>query len=181
MRVGVDLDGVCYNFGAALRTYLHWLGYHETPMPEPARWNFYEDWGLSEATFKHYVKNGIRAGHIFAVGDPFPGTRDTLEAIQQAGHTIHIVTDRLGFGAPNIAASNTLRWLTDHQLPYDSITFSADKTVADVNVFIDDKPENVTDLAHAGVPAYLLTRPWNQAFDWDMRVTSMPDFAEVIL
>lgn len=179
MRVGIDLDGVCYDFAASLRTYLADCTEHCAPCPEPTRWEFYEDWGITLGEFLDHCHAGADAGYIFAVGDPFPRVREAFQWIKSAGHSIHIVTDR-AFGKPGVSQAATINWLATHSLPFDSITFSADKTVANVDVMVDDKPSNYEALCAAGVEAYLLTRAWNKHVPDARRVLDLLHFAEVI-
>lgn len=181
MRVGIDLDGVCYDFAASVREYLcNTVGSHdETICTDPQRWEFYEDWGLDLPAFLNTFHAGVDAGVIFTHGGPYPNVCDAFKILKGAGHSIHIVTDR-AMGKPGTSEAATRRWLDQHGLPFDSLTFSADKTVARVDVMVDDKPANYDALCAAGVDAYLLTRPWNQHVPDAKRVLDLLHFAEVI-
>lgn len=178
MRVGIDLDGVCYGFAESLRAYLRSIG-RTDEFPRATRWEFYEDWGFSTTEFLALCHDGVNAGIIFTEGDPYPMVREAFDTIRDAGHSIHIVTDRT-FGRPGASAAATIDWLARHGLTYDSITFSADKTVAQLDVMVDDKPGNYAALTAAGVDAYLLTRAWNLHVEGAQRVTDLTHFAEVI-
>lgn len=180
MRVGVDLDGVCYDFADSLR--LHVAGARADRRelyPDPQRWEFYYDWGWSLEEFIRITDAGVGRGVVFAQGDPLPGCSWAFWQLREAGHSIHIVTDR-SFGPAGEAAYATIRWLTQHELPFDSVTFSADKTIANVDVMVDDKPSNYLALKAAGVDAFLLTRPWNSEVQDAQRVTSISHFAEEV-
>ena len=181
MRVGIDLDGVCYDFAASVREYLCNEIRTHTPelCPEATRWEFYEDWGLALAAFLNVCHDGVNACVIFSHGDPYPNVAEAFNVIRGAGHSIHIVTDRT-FGQPGCAALDTIDWLDRHGLEYDSITFSADKTIAKLDAMVDDKPENYAALTAAGVDAWLLTRPWNKHVEGAQRVLDLLHFAEII-
>lgn len=181
MRVGVDLDGVCYDFAASVREYLcnRVRSHQHRACPDATRWEFYEDWGLSLAAFLDTCHDAVNAGVIFSHGDPYPNTAEAFSWIKAAGHSIHIVTDR-SFGYPGTSQYATCRWLARHGLPYDTITYTADKTIAKVDVMVDDKPENYHALTAAGVDTYLLTRAWNQHVEGAKRVLDLLHFAEVI-
>ena len=69
------------------------------------------------------------------------------------GHTIHFVTDRF---IGRKAQQATVEWLQEHEIQYDSLTFSADKTLIKTDIFLDDKPSHVDDLRAVGVEAWLL-------------------------
>lgn len=179
MRVGIDLDGVCYDFAASFREYItSWVD-RRRYCPAPTRWEFYEDWGMGLDEFLGHCHDGVDRGIIFTYGAPLPRVAEAFAWIKAAGHSIHIVTDR-SFGAPGASAAATLAWLAKYQLPYDSITFSSDKTIAAVDVMVDDKPENYAALVEGGVHAYLLTQRWNRHVPNAARVLDLLHFAEVI-
>ena len=90
-------------------------------------------------------------------------------------HSIHIVTHR-----PAEAHATTRRWLREHNILHDSLTFSEDKTVVKTDVFIDDRPENVEALLAKGVQAVLYDRPWNQHADGLPRVNTLVQFRDFV-
>lgn len=179
MRVGIDLDGVCYDFGAAYR---HWLEItcqrNAAEMGPATHWYFYRDWGLTDEQFVGTFAAGVNAGVIFAHGQPMPGTDEAFSRIKAGGHSIHIATDR-SIGLPGMAASLTLEWLARYELPYDSITFGADKTLLDVDIFIDDKLENYDALDAKGRRVFLRHQPWNLA-PGKRRVADLNHFAQIV-
>jgi FMN phosphatase YigB (HAD superfamily) len=178
--IGIDLDGVCYNFAASVREYLVSSGSHcADDCPDATRWEFYEDWGLDLAGFLDTCHAGVDAGVIFTHGDPYPGTAEAFAVLRAKGHTIHIVTDR-SFGTNGASEAATRAWLDRHGLPFDSLTFTADKTRVRLDAMVDDKLSNYDALVAAGVEAYLLTRPWNQQPDNRRRVLDLLHFAGVI-
>lgn len=181
MRVGIDLDGVCYDFAASVREYLCQHARSHTPdaCGDATRWEFYEDWGLTLAEFLDVCHAGAGAGVIFTHGDPYPNVAEAFQRIRAAGHTIHVVTDR-GFGEAGASEAATRAWLDRHGLRFDSLTFSADKTVVRLDVMVDDKPANYDALEAAGVDVYLLTRPWNKHHRARRRVLDLLHYAEVI-
>jgi hypothetical protein len=175
LRVGVDIDGVLYDFARSL----HQFVCPDAPFQEPLRWEFYLDWGMTEAEFKAAFHAGVDAGVIFTYGAPFPRVCDGFRLIKAAGHTIHMVTDRSqGTGGASEAATRS--WLDRYDLPFDSLTFAADKTVVRLDVMVDDKPENYEALTAAGVDTFLLTRRWNQHVRGAQRVLDFYHFAELI-
>lgn len=181
MKVGIDLDGVCYDFGASLAYYLttH-CGWDPARCTPPARWEFYEDWGLPLPEFLATCAAGVDAGVVFTHGDPLPGVKDALDRLAAAGHSLHIITDR----ARGAAQAATAQWLTAHDLPYDTLTFAADKTVLWTEVMVDDKRANIDALEEAGTWGYLMDRPWNQyegVLPRYRRVADLTEFADAVL
>lgn len=180
MRVGIDLDGVCYDFAASFRNHLITNeGFPRWWTPKATRWEFYEDWGFTLDEFMRHFRDGVNKEIIFWQGTPYDGVREAFQNIKAAGHSIHIVTDRK-VGSPGKAERSTVYWLNRYDLPYDSLTFSADKTVVNLDVMVDDKPANYEALTTAGVDAHLLTRPWNQHVTDAKRVLDLLHFSEVI-
>lgn len=179
LRVGQDLDGVIYPFDVMVKEYLRFTGVDVSTFGPAQHWHFYRDWGYSDAEFVDFCNQGVDAGFLFAVGDLFDDAADAWRRIKNAGNSIHVVTDR-GFGAPGNSERNTRKCLADNGLEFDSITFTSDKTSVPVDVFIEDKLENYDALEAAGVPAFLITRPWNYQEDDRRRVSGMAEFADII-
>lgn len=176
-----SIDGCAYDFAASLRHYLcRHRGWRAIDCPEPVRWEFYEDWGLSLQQFLAFCHQGVDAGVVFSHGFPLAGTRDAFGMLKAAGHTVHIITDR-SFGTNGRSEGATRAWLDRHHLPYDSLTFAHDKTIVGVEVMVDDKLENYDAMESAGVETYLLKRPWNRAGQPSRRsVLDLLHYAEVI-
>lgn len=163
LRVGIDLDGVLYDFADSFRRYLVASGKvleGVLPSGEPSTWTFYEDWGFSLAEFIQICNDGVDAGIIFR-GPAREGASEAVNKIKNLGHTIHIITDRKFGSDPVNSEIATKEWLSEHNIPYDTLTFSADKTCVATHLFVEDKLENYDALVAAGVEAYLIDRPWN--------------------
>ena len=179
MRIGFDCDGVFYNWHASLRQY---LGLDMDRAPDPTEWYFEKQWGITKEELGRAAMEGVDAGVVLTWGEPLPGSRETLERVKALGHTVHIVTDRSA-GSPGNAQAATVRWFHEYQLPYDSITFARDKTVANVDMFIDDRIENYDAMHMAGVRVFLLDRPWNQQKDewpYRRRVHSLEEYGDFV-
>jgi hypothetical protein len=182
LTVGIDLDGVMYDFTAALARWVHTTtGRPLATMPQPATWNTWEHWDMSCSEFLAHMAEGIDAGFVFADGTPYPGAVDAVRSIAAAGHRVEVVTDR-GAGDPrSIATVSTRAWLAAHGVPHHSVTFTADKTAVHVDAFIDDRDVNFVALLEHGSNPYLLDRPWNRHVDAGARrLTSMTAFAAAV-
>jgi 5'-nucleotidase len=181
MRIGIDLDGVCYDFTNSLRYYLvEYEGFWEEDLTPSTCWDFYQvDWGLTFDEYKKYTDEGVDAGVVFLYGDTLPGAIDGLLSLKQAGHTLHACTNRF-FGTK--AKENTMKWLERTGLNniFDTVTFSKDKTIINVDVFIDDYVGNYEELDAAGVDVVLLTQPWNEHKQDAVRVPSWGDFVAYV-
>lgn len=158
MRIGIDLDGCVYSFTDSLRAWLVDNGYPAAQVASRETcWEFYEvDWGMSLGDFLAECRRAADAGWLFSHGLPLPDSAETMWALADAGHELHIVTDRAFGTTPHASRLNTLRWLHDYGIPFDSLTFSADKTAVLCDMFLDDRPRNVDALVAVGCDAWLL-------------------------
>ncbi len=181
-RIGLDLDGVVYDFAGSLRKWLIDHGYGTAAdFPSTTRWSFYEDWGFSLQEFKGLCDEGVDAGYIFRIGAPIDRFRlGDQTRLRQAGHTLHAVTDR-SFGRPGASQLATMDWLERHGIWPDSITYTADKASVRLDYLLDDKPENVEALLETGCRAFLRDQPWNQHATHLPRLHSVADYIKEIL
>ena len=182
MRIGLDLDGCLYNFEDSVRQYLAGHGYPRELMPDPERWSFHEDWGLTLEAFKTTCNRGVNDGVIFNYGRPYDGVTESVQRIRDAGHTIHVITARF-YGEPGVAQMLTVSWLARYSIPFDTITFSHDKTVVPTDFMIEDNIRNYDALEEAGTCAVLMDRAWNRGTPEDyrrLRAFDMPHFADMI-
>jgi phosphoglycolate phosphatase-like HAD superfamily hydrolase len=185
LRVGVDLDGVVFDFVDSLRRHLTaTLGRPAETMPDASTWDFYaDDWGLTLEEFLAHCHEAANAGVLFTTGAPYPGVVDGLQSLLDAGHSVHLVTDRAGFGAPGVAQAQTQAWLADNRVPFTSLTLTSDKTSVPTDVFIEDRPKFFTELTAAGVPTFLRSHRYNESVDCppDRRVRDFSAFTRAVL
>lgn len=177
LKVGVDLDGVVYNFTKKFNECALREGYELGP---DDCWNYFERSGMTREIFEKVMHDSVDDLQLFWRGDMLDDAASHIRALRAAGHSIHIVTHRV---SGNIFTSEqaTRYWLTFKEIEYDSLTFSKDKTVVPVDVFIEDNVDNYDALDAAGVKSYLVNRPYNQQQDNRRRVSSFGDFAALWL
>jgi FMN phosphatase YigB (HAD superfamily) len=158
VRVGIDLDGVCYDFALHLRRYLvEWLGHAPEPYEHLHSWDFWTRWGWDDEHYYAACREAVDAGCLFATGEPHRGTQEALTALAAAGHELH-------------------------GIPYTSLTISHDKTSVPTDIFVEDYLPNYEKLRAAGTTAYLINREWNAPYDDGRnRVADIGEFARVVL
>lgn len=186
MRVGWDLDGVEHAFERGMFETIDHLGLadrydYKTAFPtgEPCCWTWYTHLGMNLDEFLEVAHAGADLGFVFRghpIGDP-----TQMRRVRDAGHTVHIITDRSFGTTPEVSQEATRRFLEDFGYQYDSLTFSRDKTIVPVDAMIDDRIENYDALDAEGVEVYLLDRPWNQSDIVRRRVYSTKEFVDIIL
>lgn len=180
LEIGVDLDGVCYDFAQAFKAWVvHRTGRDPLTMPDPTCWEFFSAWGLSLEEFLLLFHEGVDAGWVYGRGAPMEGTKEALASLRADGHRLHVVTDRGSMGREGAAEASTREWLHAEGLVVDSLTVSKDKTVVPTHVFVEDLPTNAAALALAGRRVVLLDRLWNQDFEHP-GVTRVQDWARAL-
>lgn len=124
------------------------------------------DRGLIEEIFDYFHDQSIPTLPVM------PGARSALEMLRQQFRIV-IITARRPSARPQ-----TLKWLNSHELPFDELHLTGDKTdVAEgVEFAVDDHPGHVEDYISRGIQVFLMDQPWNQRFsatgvtrvaDWD--------------
>lgn len=178
-RVGVDLDGVIYDFEGALRQWLHTTrGYDLKRMPTATQWELANDWGMTRAEFVEACEEAVEAGFLFHWGAPINDAQHQLWRLKIAGHSVHLLTAR-DFGTRS--QENTVKWVHEYGLPHDSLDFTHDKASVPTDYMIDDKPGNYLDLIASGTVAALQDRPYNADFNAGYRVGSLEQFVDFVI
>ncbi|ATN94033.1 5' nucleotidase [Mycobacterium phage Kumao] len=168
LHVGIDLDGVVYDFTDSFRRHLG-----DPTLPEPDRWEMWVSWGMSYEEWHREFVAGIESGVIFGTGEPHEGAVEALRELAK-DNFIHIVTHRdihvKAFGL-------TAEWLHEVGIPYTSLTFSKDKTIVPTDIFLEDNVDNAKSLEDFGTVAILMDRAWNR-YSRIERVSGWPEFRE---
>lgn len=181
-RVGIDLDGVCYDFVGVLESWLrNSMNAEDFNFGPSTRWEFYEDWGMDLQDFIYHCNRGVNAGFIFKLGGVINDAVAQLQRLRDAGHTIVLITDR-SFGAEDMSRKNTMAWLAREGLVWDEIHFTANKASVRVDYMIDDKPDNVVAMFTANVDAWLMKTPWNEGLRGRFNTTdSLKGYVDYVL
>jgi len=182
LRVGVDLDGVGFNFHSSFLRYLDSIS--NGPYLNRGYcgdWHFYRKWGITDGEFVIYCNDAADKGLLFT-GGVKRGFVNAMRRIKNTGSEIHIITDRNFGSTPEVSRELTRKWLKKYSIPYDTLTFSADKTIVPTDMFVEDKLQNYDDLVLAGTKAYLINRPWNNDLQYGRadgrnRIPSIEHFA----
>lgn len=182
IRVGVDLDNVCYDFVDNLRRWIHHdTGRELVSMPDAEVWDFMVDqWGMTITEYLDHARRGVAAGTLLWEGPPMRGALEGCAALHDAGCEVHIVTNRETLGPNGLAHQATQHWLEQHTFTYTNLVVAADKGAVaaelGLDFAIDDAAHHYDEFDSAGCTAYLLTRPWNadhpgrRVDSWDMFV-----------
>lgn len=177
-RIAVDVDDVLFPFVETLRVYLHENhGVAMESMPDPISWDLAKCWNIDKAKLWNIASVAVNQGMLLSAG-PIDGAVEALSKLRAGGHSIHIITARFG-GRAGVVHKDTYTWLLQHGIPFDSLTFSHDKSILQCDWSIDDRPENCDAFRESGAMAILMDQSWNQAHrGW--RVKDMNAFAEIV-
>lgn len=154
----IDIDNTLWHFCDFLYERLQTIN---DTIPPPAfwiDWDFWEKYCSKEEFIKaiedvHLKQDDER--HL-----PYPEARDFLANLKEHGFSIIIASHR------SIESSEqTERWLKRHNLIFDEIHLSYDKTVlidTECHAVVDDSPHILAKAAEKGVCAAGLLFPWNK-------------------
>lgn len=175
--VGIDLDGVLYDFSQIFQEYCEErMG---ILLSAPTRWNFYLDWGLTDDQFASWLDDATKTDQIFNRSKPMKNVREGWDSLREQGLTLHILTHR-----HPVAYKQTIDWLTEYDLLPDTLHFGATKTILSqlgkgTCAAIDDHIPFYTEYVNKGILAFLHTHPWNEAEN-ALRADDLLDFANKI-
>jgi 5'(3')-deoxyribonucleotidase len=179
LRLGIDLDGVVADFNRGW-TAAYNDAFDATLLPEMVvTWD-------SPLELTHFVDMEAfwgwardHGGHsVFRHLEPYPDAVETLRELNRGGHDIVIVTAK-----PDWAVHDTLEWLADHRVPTREIHFTEDKHLVTCDVYLDDSPHKVAELArhraHAATVCRFV-RPWNVPVEGARDVHGWREFHDLV-
>lgn len=158
IRFGLDMDGVIYDWHSAARFLWNHKFNLDLPRPEDMwnRWDGHLDYMTKEQDawlWKEGVERGLfRHGHVRRGAVEFCRDLDTIADIV-------LITHR-----PLQARQDTLDWIAFHKIPTSEIHMlhaMEDKSNINVDLALDDKPDNVLSFWQKGVQGLLWDRAWN--------------------
>ncbi len=160
--LGLDLDGCVADFLQSMReVFAEWSGQPiETLHPSP-RYGFPE-WDLDMVQYRRLHRFAVTQHDLFAKMQPVAGAPQALRRLSAEGVHIRIATHRLFipyFHEP--AASQTIRWLELHGIPYRDLCLIEDKAAVRADVFVEDSAGNIARLQAHGVDVLCFTNPSN--------------------
>lgn len=176
--VGIDLDGVIYDFAGVFHEFVQ--NRSGITLPEPAKWDFYKDWGMTDKDFDIILAEATQKMRIFDSVAPMENTVDGWNLLKTHGIKIHVLTHR-----GHLAYEQTASWLNKYGLIPDSLHFGDNKTIlstiaTDECAAIDDYPLYYDRYEKANILSFLRTQPWNGE-KYARRVDDLLEFAEKIV
>lgn len=177
LSLGIDIDGVVYDFWNAFNPWLINAGVMHKPVA-PTRWNWWESYGLREKHAVALLCEAVKQGALFWNGPPIAGAIEGLAYLREAGHNVTLVTDRRLRDIELVARQATYYWLVANHVPHDNLIIGT-KRGLNFDIMLDDKPQTIKELTDDGDRAVFFDQPWNNAFP-DERVKSWVEFTELV-
>jgi len=156
----VDIDNTLWHFCDVLYERLKKI--NET-MPPPdywVEWDFWENYCSKEefiCAIQDIQLNQDDERHL-----PYPEAKDFLATLKE--HNFHIII--ASHRTPE-SIEQTHRWLVKHELAFDEVHLSYDKTVLfdqSCDIVVDDSPHILEKAAEKGIIATGLLFPWNKLY-----------------
>ena len=109
---------------------------------------------------------------------PYAGAVEVVRRWHEAGHFIHVTSHRA-----QDAHAATAAWLDQIGLPYDELYCSFDKvtrcTEIEIDVLIDDSPENILRAQDEGIVPATILHPWNRELCEEEGVICAADWVQL--
>ena len=162
-RAVVDIDNTLWHFCDALFERLRRINGSVPPPDAWVEWDFWERY-CSKSEFL----SAIEEIHLSQDDDrhsPYPEAKGFLSTLREHGFHITIASHRT---ADSI--EQTKNWLRRHDLVFDELHLSYDKTVLiddSCDAVVDDAPPVLETARERGVTATGLLFPWNRRFASD--------------
>lgn len=185
MRIGLDLDGVCYDWDRTVR-YLLRERLPDSPYKDRAHpvnqpsthWDYLEG-HLAPEHWRWIWKDGVAQG-LFRHGHIIKGAVEGMRDLLADGHDLVVVTSR-----PKQAINDTLQWIAFLGIPFSGVHIISDgspKSQVKCDVYVDDRDKNVEDLArntNAKLVA-LYSQTWNASYTAAPPVVRVANWGEFV-
>ncbi len=157
-KIIVDIDNTLWDLAPVLYRHLKQVA---PSIPEHALWREWDFWNgyINEKTLYTVIREIHLNQDQYGV---YPESRQFLSLLKEKGFYVVIASHREK--GTNHA---TKQWLKKHELVFDELHVSYDKSVlfADAWAIIDDSPVTLQKAVEAGIVRAGLRNPWNENED----------------
>jgi uncharacterized HAD superfamily protein len=192
LNFGIDIDGVLAKFEAGFAPILTDMYGVQFPklwdMDFPSVWDWPKEAGLTNEEI-HAAWQRVLDSHYFWSSLPTTSTGAydirLLNELRWRGHNVYFITHRFG----KRAKQATEQWFIDNGMFNPTVLLCEQKHLCAVglnlDVFVDDKVENVAEVLQFTIDAgietrcYIFDRPYNRGYN-DPRVRRVKSVTEVI-
>jgi len=176
MRIGLDVDGVVYDWDSSVRRILKMT--YDLDIGVSRSWDHID----SRCTPEQWSSlwSGYPLMDMFTRGFYYPGAITAVETLA-LDHEVFFITAT----PPAVRKARGISLFSDFR-GINGVIFvdpgSDDKTLLKCDLYVDDKQETVEYYRRAGKRAWIMDRPWNQTyFHPDVaRVRNWSDLASLV-
>ncbi|MFW5787460.1 MAG: 5' nucleotidase, NT5C type [Halanaerobiales bacterium] len=174
--IGVDIDGVLTKEGKGKdNIWLKELNKHFNYSVERVRdsYDFREAFNLKESELKSFLQSKL--AKVYSQVEHYPRARKVLKKLKENGITIYLITAR----SPEFRTL-TEKWLSEKNISYDYLYHEDEKAILarkkNIDIFIEDKAENILELLKVDISVIVMDRYHNQklpekniyrAYNWE--------------
>lgn len=184
-RIGIDLDQVLADFSAAFDSF-HDIHYGTDFRANPPSDFYLRDIiDITEEEELERVRKFYDT-HFFIEMKPFPDAVDVIKKLSQK-YKLYVITSR-----PEFVEKETRDWitkyfpdcftdiiLTNHY--FGGTTKKSEVCLAKkIDYMVEDMAHYANDCAEAGIPTFLITRPWNMHEKLVSNVTRVDNWADIV-
>jgi len=174
MRLAIDIDSTLHHYWDILSEVSVRRFGIELPYDEQFTWGITR---LRPDQLELCIEESHTDERILA-GVPYPGAVQTVRRWHEEGHFVHVTSHRALDRRDATAA-----WLQRIGLPCDDLHCSYDKVSRcvelEVDVLIDDGPENLAGALEHGIAAATLRHPWNRDLCEEEDVSCAGDWTQL--
>jgi len=159
MKIGIDCDDVLRDFvPKCLEIYNKKYNTNAT-LEQVTEWTFDNVMPEIKDKIEFFLTN---AKELFYDTTPRKDFINLPYYLKEHGHDVAIVTHQL-----KGIEDYTCQWLKKYNVPYDSLHFSNDKSLINLDVLVDDGLHNLNNLNHKKTMGLCVERPWNNNNRWE--------------
>ncbi|MDR1930218.1 MAG: 5'-nucleotidase [Treponema sp.] len=179
--LGVDLDGVVGDFYGAMRRFAaEWLNKPVDSLTEDVSFGL-DEWGIAEyGGYDRLHRFAVTQRNLFRDMLPIKDAPATLRKLSNRGIRIRIITHRLFLKySHKTSITQTVDWLDNYDIPYWDLCFMNDKVAVGAHVYIDDAPQNITQLRGQGHRTIVFSNSTNRELPGP-RADSWPEAERIV-
>lgn len=181
MRIGIDIDGVLADYVEHMRTVATTQGIKVDPLGGPRTYSMVEPGWFTDdhqwARCHEIVTGELERTPLLDAFAP-----EALARLRSRGHHLVVMTARraptgAGYSQADVVQA-TQAWLERHRIQAHEVVFNDHRTPRhelELDLALDDSPEQIAALHAAGVPTVIRDQPYNRHLS-QARIVDMRDF-----
>ena len=175
MKIAIDLDGVLAD---ASRIWMRLLNERfdiSVNKTDVSQWDFWKKIGISKQEFEGVFDDAWKEWQL--IEETESGLQQKIKKIKEFGKT-DLVTAR-----NKKTMDDVMRWLEMSKIVFDDIVVVDEqylKGYLDYDIFVDDSPIQITEIANLDKVALVYDQPWNNHIIGRNNLIRVKNFSDVI-